>query len=278
MRCQWFISLFYLLGTACLSAQTDSLPHRYALSSTMVGVSQANVYDSYLSPLEYTGIQAHIVYEHLRQLKGRGQRWHQQWLAQAYLGELDTGLFYQAMLNANYGWFYRLTPIQQNFQCWLGPQADIQLGALANQRNSNNPAQAKASVGLDASGMAIYRFRLGQIPFIARYQLSLPLVGAQFSPEYGESYYEIFVLGSRGKHLLLTHPLNALSARHLLSLDFPLAHWNLRVAYLWEARQSTTNHIRQHQYAHAFLIGITRSFYLLKGKRKSLFNPHYPAF
>ena len=53
---------------------------------------------------------------------------------------------------------------------------DPERGFVYNTRNSNNPAQAKAYGSVDISGMAIYKFRIGNHPLVARYQANLPLL------------------------------------------------------------------------------------------------------
>ena len=53
----------YLLFALCtrLQAQTDSLQaHRYVTRATMYGVGFTNVFDTYLSPQEYKGIDFHF--------------------------------------------------------------------------------------------------------------------------------------------------------------------------------------------------------------------------
>lgn len=53
----------YLLFALCtrLQAQTDSLQaHRYVTRATMYGVGFTNVFDTYLSPQEYKGIDFRI--------------------------------------------------------------------------------------------------------------------------------------------------------------------------------------------------------------------------
>ena len=62
----------YLLFALCtrLQAQTDSLQaHRYVTRATMYGVGFTNVFDTYLSPQEYKGIDFRISRETIRMTK-----------------------------------------------------------------------------------------------------------------------------------------------------------------------------------------------------------------
>ena len=59
------ITLFIALGTVfSLYAQEDSLrATRYVMRSTMVGVGHSNVFETYLSPLEYSGTEVRFMHE-----------------------------------------------------------------------------------------------------------------------------------------------------------------------------------------------------------------------
>ena len=111
--------------------------------------------------------------------------------------------------------------------------------------------------------------QLGRQPLIARYQLDLPLVGLKFSPNYGQSYYEIFELGHYDHNICLTHPFNAFSSRHLITLDIPFRHTTLRVGYLCDIRQSHVNELKYHSYSHAFLLGVVRHLTIQKPRRRT---------
>ena len=87
-------------------------------------------------------------------------------------------------------------------------------------------------VNIAGSGMVIYRFHIGNYPLIARYQANVPLMGLMFSPEYGQSYYEIFNLKHGGKNILFTSLHNQPALRQLLTLDFPIGNMNVRAGYI----------------------------------------------
>ena len=142
-----------------------------------------------------------------------------------------------------------------------------------NTRNSNNPAQAKAYVNIAGSGMVIYRFRIGNYPLIARYQANLPLMGVMFSPEYGQSYYEIFSLKHGGKNILFTSLHNQPALRQLLTLDFPVGNMNVRAGYICDIQQAKVNHLKSHTWSHVFMLGFVKNFYLIKNKKKVGMSP-----
>jgi hypothetical protein len=175
------------------------------------------------------------------------------------------------------GWLYRVLPEKnmgsvsdawtstqfQRFSLEVGPMLSGYLGTVYNERNGNNPAQAKLDLMLDLSAACSYRFRLFHHPFALRYQLTVPFAGVAFSPNYGQSYYEAFTLGNYDHNVVFANVVNMPSMRHLLTLDVPLSRRSrtaLRVGYVGELMQSTFNHIKYHSYSHCLMIGFTQSF------------------
>ena len=174
---------------------------------------------------------------------------------------------YAGLVNWTYALHYQFR-LNEQLKLLAGPMIDLNGGFVYNTRNSNNPAQAKAYGSVGISGMAIYKFRIGNYPLVARYQANLPLLGAMFSPEFGQSYYEMFSLGHKGKNVLFTSLHNNPSLRQMLTLDFPIRKVTMRVGYICDLQQAKVNYLKYHTYSHDFMIGIVKNFYLLKGKNR----------
>ena len=253
-------------------AQEDSLQtNRYVMRATLYGAGYTNILDTYLSPMEYTGPEIRILRESKRMPKLQNGNVSAQSLFQINLSLTDnkaeTGSELAGLINWNYAWHYQFR-LAENLKILAGPMIDLNGGFVYNTRNSNNPAQAKAYVNIAGSGMVIYRFRIGNYPLVARYQANLPLLGAMFSPEFGQSYYEMFSLGHKGKNVLFTSLHNNPSLRQMLTLDFPIRKVTMRVGYICDLQQAKVNHLKYHTYSHDFMIGIVKNFYLLKGKNR----------
>ena len=171
---------------------------RFITRATMYGVGFTNVFDTYLSPQEYKGVDFRISRESMRMTKWMNGNVSLQSFFQADLGythnRVDNNNMFSGLANWNYGLLIIFRLLLTSNSCrrtyrlkwWLCLQS----------RNGNNPAQARAYINLDASGMAIWDLRIKNYPISLRYQVNLPFAGIMFSPNYGQSYYEIFTLGN----------------------------------------------------------------------------------
>ncbi|EGF52055.1 DUF3316 domain-containing protein [Bacteroides fluxus] len=252
--------------------RTDSATrNRFITRATLYGAGLTNVFDTYLSPQEYTGVDFRISRESIRMTNWMNGRISLQSFFQANLGythnKVDNNNAFSGLANWNYGLHYHF-PITSNFKLLAGGLADINGGFVYNLRNGNNPAQARAYINLDASGMAIWNLRIKSCPLTLRYQINLPLIGVMFMPNYGQSYYEIFTLGHWNGVINFTSLHNQPSLRQMLTVDFPVGKAKMRLAYVWDAQQAKVNEIKTHTYSHVFMVGFVKEIYLLRNKKK----------
>ena len=253
-------------------AQADSQQaNRYVTRATMYGIGYTNVFDTYLSPQEYKGIDFRISRETMRMTKLLDGNVSVQNFFQANIGythnHAENNNTFNGLVNWNYGLHYQFR-ITENFKLLAGALADINGGFVYNLRNTNNPASARAFINLDASAMAIWHAKIKNYPLTFRYQVNVPVVGAMFSPHYGQSYYEIFSLGNSSGVVKFTSLHNQPSLRQMLTADFPLGRAKIRLGYIWDTQQSKVNDIKTHTYSHVFMVGFVKDLYLLRNKRK----------
>lgn len=256
----------------CLSAQTSvtDIDNKTSMRSTMFGMGSANVLDTYLSPYNYTGTEVRIMRETMRMTRHMDGRVSNQTLIDingSFLeNRMKTADEYAAGIRYSIGWHYNFLESHpalgngkaNNFGVAVGPLLSGYLGGIYNTRNGNNPGQAKLDICIDLSAMAYYNLRIGKTNCLLRYQLNVPFVGAAFSPNYGQSYYEIFSLGHYDSNVVFAHIGNMPSMRHLLTADIPIGRNTLRIGYNGQFNQSTFNGLRHHSYSHNFMIGFVK--------------------
>lgn len=245
----------------------EPVPDRAPTSRAfLLGFGRTNQLDTYLSPMDYKGMQISFLAQSERMTKlAKRHISFQSTFHGAFTSSdnpAETASYLGARLAYDAGWHYHYSPLK-NLDLKGGALVGTDLGFLYNDRNGNNPAQAHFSIDLSLSAGAAYQFRLGKLPMRASYQADLPMLGIMFCPEFGESYYEISQQGV-GHDIICAHPGNALSLRQMLMVDFCLKRITLRAGYLCDIRQSNARSIKYHDYSHSFMFGIVRYFQLMK--------------
>lgn len=255
---RFFIGIVLMLCAAnvALGQSNIEMPIKKAVNqSTLFGVGTMVLTDTYLSPLEYNGLTLSLFHERLNAtslLRGKLLLQQQFFLqaastdnpisnAKTYYGNIDYHLNgFHPILNTN------------SFRLLAGAGADLSLGGIYNIRNSNNPAQLKTSINLNASLLAFYKWRL----LTLRWQVTSPLLGAFFSPEYGQSYYEIFVLGNNTGTIHFATPANQRGLRNYITADYPIGKVTLRAGYLRNYYRTEANNLITSISSHQFMIGL----------------------
>ncbi len=234
----------------------------------MAGVGFANVLDTYISPYNYTGTDFRLQRETTRMTKLMDGCVMNQTLIdvncnvlQNHAGNVDA---YSGGVRYSIGWLYACLPSKHSpFTFAFGPEASVYGGVVYVDRSGNNPAQAKADLTVNVTGMATCRFNVSGRDWQARYQMTVPVVGMAFSPNYGQSYYEAFTLGNYDHNIVFAYPGNMPSMRHRITLDIPVGSHgdSFRCGYVGQFNQSSYNNLRHHSYTHDFMIGFTKTFY-----------------
>ena len=230
--------------------------------STTVGIGGTNILDTYLSDEHFKGTGLSFLSTIERQQPDC--RWSTLMEHEANLSLCKSRNSQQDMEGAyNFYWgkLYRWQLLDGALSLQAGGLVNASLGFIYNTSNGNNPAQARVHLNLMPTGVASYRFQLFNKQMVARYELNLPLAGIQFSPNYGQSYYEIFNRGDYDHNVVPTTFVCAPEWRQQLTLDAAITRKiTLRIGYLGNIQQSRVNNIRQHIWTHRFMIGITKRF------------------
>ncbi len=271
------VLLLIIAAFAALALQAgDTLsvdkPLRPVTSAFTFEIGSSHLRDTYLTPVAYSGWLAAIDYERFQAMSFDPENW-----IMRLQGRLSVTKGDNPVRNASM-WSVDLSPswaMMRRFRmpCQLtlavGGIVAADGGMLYLARNGNNPASARASFTLGVTAMATWNVNLGRLPVTFRLQPSLPIVGAFFSPDYDELYYEIWL----GNHAGLCHaawPGNFLRLENLLTADLRLGHTNLRLGYRFDLRSTKTSGIVTRRVDHAFVIGVTTEWLSLRAGSPSL--------
>ena len=261
-----FLLLFSLVSLSA-SAQTDTLIGRKVITNArMISLGAIEILDTYLSPEKYTGTELRYISHTIR--RHEECKWSQMIVHQGSIAQAGNrsgiGSEIAGRYQFSYGWHLNWQPIADRLQLKAGGMIDADLGFIYNTRNGNNPAQALAALNLTPSVAACYRLMIKRRAIDVSLEAEIPLIGLRFSPNYGQSYYELFAKGNYDHNIVPTFIGNAPSMRHLLAVDFPLLGGTCRIGYLGDFRQTNINHLKSHIYTHAVVIGVVKKFKFIK--------------
>lgn len=235
-------------------------------NAQMIAVGAADILDTYLSQEKYSGTELRYISHTTRERNGR--KWSRQIVHQGSFAWADNRAnngdemlgAYQFSYGVHRGW----TLLGGRLRLKAGAEADVHAGFLYNTRNSNNPAQAQLWFDVSPSVAASYRLKLWSKHCQLRYEASAPLLGVMFSPNYGQSYYEIFSKGNYDHNIVPTTFISTPSLRQMLTFDMTLGRSTLRIGYLGDFRQAKVNELKYHCYSNMLVLGFVRHFSITK--------------
>jgi len=251
-----------------LRSQTSDLKSHDVTTTYQVGLGPTKVLDTYLSQENFSGLGLTLLGTTERKRPDR--HWLTRIEHQLNLSSVKDRADNQSELQGDYTIFVgrmRHWQLRNYWQVQVGGMLAGNVGFIYNTSNSNNPAQARVSLNLMPTAAVSKGFFLWHRSGEVRYEVNLPLVGLMFSPNYGQSYYEIFNRGNYDHNVVPTTFIATPNFRHQLSVEYNITpNTAITLGYLGDYQQANVNNLKSHIYAHRIMIGIVRTLRILNNK------------
>ncbi|MDO4319378.1 MAG: DUF3316 domain-containing protein [Bacteroidales bacterium] len=274
MRLHLLLISFLMFALPAFAVDSDSTVAvvRPVLSSYSLEIGSAHQCDTYLTPLHYSGWQTAFDYERMQAMRHDPDRNVMALGARLSvartLNQAGTAAMWSIALCPRWAmmWRYR---VGCGFTLAGGGGVAASIGAVSLMRNGNNPVSARAAITAGITGMAVWNGSLGHLPVTIFYRPSMPLIGAFFSPDYDELYYEIWL----GNHKGLCHaawPGSYFRLDNQLAADLHFGATTLRIGYRCDITSTKAAGIVSRDITHAFVIGVTAEWISLRaGSRRT---------
>lgn len=264
------LAVFGFAGTH--AAERADTVVRPVLSAYMLELGSAHFCDTYLTPLHYSGWQGALSYSRMQAMRFDPEHWIMDLGGRLSLSRTLNPARNAAMWDIGFNprWsILRRWHLPAGFTLAAGGDVDFDIGALYLARNGNNPISARASLTIGVTALAAWNGRVGRLPLTLAYRPAMPLVGAFFSPDYDELYYEIWL----GNHAGLCHaawPGDFFRLDNLLTADLHFGATTLRLGYRCDVFSSKAAGIVSRRVTHSFVLGICAEWISLRaGSRRT---------
>lgn len=234
-----------------------------------IELGHRDVLATYLSPLHYKG-----------KALGASGSWLKAmpFAPESAIMHFDTGFTFSSLLNPahtatmiglygsfSWGMSWRCH-LPNMFQITAGGAIGMEGGAYYLLRNGNNPVEAIANLNLALRASVSRPIKIGRLPILLRDEISVPTVGMFFSPEYGETYYEIYL----GNHKGLIHAGwwgNNFRIDNLLTATLDFGRTAMTVGYRLDYNSQWACSLNTRIMTHSFVIGVVPGGIGLKKKK-----------
>lgn len=259
------------IGAAAQHCHTHDIPElsscessgKIITTSYSIGIGPTKILDTYLSQEHFSGTGATFLVTSDRARPER--KWSTTIQHQANLSTTHDRTDNFDDLEGSYNFFWgRMRNWYMCGRCLrlqAGATGNAGIGVIYNISGGNNPAQARFHIDVRPAVAAAYRFNIGRCRITAGYSFDMALAGLMFSPNYGQSYYEIFSRGDYDRNIVPTTTASMPYFRQQMTVDVNVSRrLSLRAGYLGDYQQSHVNSIKQHIYSHRFMIGFIKRF------------------
>ena len=228
-------------GESGTGMPAESVEHDYVLKAKVGGGYQLDTYqlDTYLSPLGYKGLQFGLGSEWWQPFRqdtklgkaGKLVNWEHVGRADIgmarYISSAGSNMFWGFQIECGWGAYYRWKWIEDRLQVFVGPYLEGCFAARYHANNVNKPLSFDVAIDAMAMGGISWSFYGKKTSYRLQYTVRTNLIGFDYLPEYGESYYEI-TEGVPAVARCSGH-WNHHTVEHDLSLDLQFPHTTWRI-------------------------------------------------
>ncbi|MDR1518092.1 MAG: DUF3316 domain-containing protein [Dysgonamonadaceae bacterium] len=269
MQKKWCVAFFVWLVFSTVvfpQQESDSLCAKPVNRAVLLGMGRSALADSYLSPLEYDGLALSLLYDQLNGSRFFNEKLLLQHRFQVEIASTrnpaETSSEYLGIISYGLTGLYPIARTPK-LRVFGGTGWDVGIGGIYNLRNSNNPGSLKLSTNLNLSALAIYNCK----NFTFRWQMGTPFLGLYFSPDYGQSYYEIFSLGNDDGTVVLGSFHNQIGLRNYFTVDYPVGNFTIRAGYLGNYYRTEINNLTTKIISHQLMLGFATELLNFGGKK-----------
>lgn len=256
-----------------MKAQTEDVREESRPVTGVYGlqIGSTSVKETYLSPLTYKGTQITVFGTWSKAMPFNPENAVMEFdLDGSFCNILNAAQTSRMIgLTADFSWDMAWRKrLPKDFQVTAGGGVDIMGGAYYLLRNSNNPVQAMANVSLMLTASASKHFTIGRLPVLVADRVKLPSLGVFFSPEYGETYFEIYL----GNHKGLAHCGwwgNNFRIDNMLSVTLDFGRTAMLLGYRLNVNTQWANNLNTKIIYNSFVIGVIPGGIGLKKKQKN---------
>ncbi len=233
-------------------------------------IGEQYLYDSYLSPLQYKGISYSLIASHARTYKNPKISWQILYNAKyaSLLNPAYSSLMQYFAFNIGYASHYNWEPIN-NFYIGAGAKINAEAAAKFLPRNVNNPGSGDINIRLLASLKLEYILKTNAANISFNYNVSTPILGTMFVPEFGQPYYYIWenLPHSLKETIVFSSFHNNYGANGSFNLDIAFNNFTLRTSFHHNHMFWNANNISFAQKELSAGIGIILNTALFWGKK-----------
>ncbi|MCH5232829.1 MAG: DUF3316 domain-containing protein [Muribaculaceae bacterium] len=266
-----FLLLIAILSPFKMSGEENLVEQRPIVGIYSLEIGRRSVLATYLSPLKYSGSHYAASGYWTKAMPFNPQKAIMEFEASVEWDNLFNPVKTARMigLDASFSWGLSWRKrLPMNFQITAGGAVEIRGGTYYLLRNSNNPVQVNASGSLDIVASLSKHFNISRLPVLITNRIRIPSLGIFFNPEYGETYYEIYL----GNHSGLIHAGwwgNNFRIDNLLSVTLDFGKTAMSIGYRYNLYTQWANHLNTKVQSNSFVIGVVPGSIGLKKRRVS---------